>query len=51
MSKESAGAIEGHHIDYIPESERKGKVWKQGPFWFLGNFQPFTVSIGLLGPD
>lgn len=50
MNKESAGAIEGHHIDYIPESERKGKVWKQGPFWFLGNFQPFTVSIGLLGP-
>jgi purine-cytosine permease-like protein len=22
----------------------------QGPFWFLGNFQPFTVGIGFLGP-
>jgi len=42
--------IESHHIEYIPDSERKGVVWKQGPFWFLGNFQPFTVAIGLIGP-
>jgi len=43
--------IESHHIDYIPENERKGLVWRQGPFWFLGNFQPFTVAIGLIGPS
>ena len=47
---EKSGAIESHHIDYVPTDERHGKVWRQGPFWFLGNFQPFTVAIGLLGP-
>ena len=46
----TSSAIESRHIDYIPESERHGKVWRQGPFWFLGNFQPFSVSIGLVGP-
>jgi len=43
-------AIETRSIDYVPESERHGKVWMQGPFWFLGNFQPFTVAIGFVGP-
>jgi nucleobase:cation symporter-1, NCS1 family len=43
-------AIESRHIDYVPEKERHGKVWRQGPFWFLGNFQPFTVAIGFSGP-
>lgn len=46
----SKSAIESRHIDYVPESERHGKVSAQGPFWFLGNFQPFTVSIGFIGP-
>ena len=52
MSKSdiSKSAIEERHIDYVPESERHGKVSAQGPFWFLGNFQPFTVSIGFIGP-
>lgn len=45
-----AGAIEVRSIDWVPPSERHGKVWHQGPFWFLGNFQPFTVAIGLIGP-
>jgi hypothetical protein len=44
------GGIELHSIDWIPDTERHGKVWTQGPFWFLGNFQPFTVGIGILGP-
>lgn len=48
--KDSLTAIESRHIDYIPEKERHGKVWRQGPFWFLGNFQPFTVAIGFTGP-
>lgn len=43
-------AIETRSIDWIPNSERHGRVWTQGPFWFLGNFQPFTVGIGLVGP-
>jgi nucleobase:cation symporter-1, NCS1 family len=43
-------AIETRSIDYVPENERHGRVWMQGPFWFLGNFQPFTVAIGFVGP-
>ena len=37
-------AIEGHSIDYIPQSERHAKLSSQGPFWFLGNFHFFTIS-------
>ncbi|AYF90711.1 MULTISPECIES: cytosine permease [unclassified Pseudomonas] len=48
----SAGlAIEGHSIDYIPESERHARLSSQGPFWFLGNFHFFTISIGFVGPS
>jgi purine-cytosine permease-like protein len=42
--------IEVRSIDYVPENERHGKVWQQGPFWFLGNFQFFTIALGFLGP-
>jgi purine-cytosine permease-like protein len=42
--------IERRSIDYVPEGERHGKVWHQGPFWFLGNFQFFTITIGFIGP-
>jgi purine-cytosine permease-like protein len=42
--------VEARSIDWVPDSERHGRVWTQGPFWFLGNFQPFTVGIGLVGP-
>jgi nucleobase:cation symporter-1, NCS1 family len=49
-SASGAGTIEVRSIDYVPENERHGRVGAQGPFWFLGNFQPFTVAIGLLGP-
>ena len=44
-------AIEGHSIDYIPENERHAKLRNQGPFWFLGNFHFFTISIGFVGPS
>ncbi len=44
------GGIESRSIDWVPENERHGRVSAQGPFWFLGNFQPFTVGIGILGP-
>ena len=44
------GAVEKHCIGWVPARERHGRIWQQGPFWFLGNFQPFTVAIGLIGP-
>jgi NCS1 family nucleobase:cation symporter-1 len=45
------GGIETRSIDYVPETERHGKVSQQGPFWFLGNFQFFTIAIGFIGPS
>jgi purine-cytosine permease-like protein len=50
LDTKGASAIESRHLDYVPNEERHGKVWRQGPFWFLGNFQPFTVAIAFLGP-
>ena len=32
------GQIEVHSIDWIPDTERHGKVWQQTMLWFLGNF-------------
>jgi len=45
------GGIEVRSIDWIPPSERHGKVWQQAPLWFLGNFQYFTIPIGFIGPS
>lgn len=42
--------IERHSIDYVPQSERRGKVWHQGPFWFTGNFVILTMFVGFTGP-
>ncbi len=44
-------SIETRSIDHIPAGERHGRVGDQGPFWFLGNFHFFTVSIGFIGPS
>ena len=44
------GGVETRSIDWIPPQERHGKVHHQGPFWFLTNFHPFTVALGLVGP-
>ncbi len=43
-------AIESRSIDYIPKSERGGRVWHQGPFWFAGNFVLTTLLTGFIGP-
>jgi nucleobase:cation symporter-1, NCS1 family len=43
--------IEAHSIDYVPSSERHGKVWHQGPFWFTGNFVLPTMVTGFIGPS
>ncbi|CAD6556164.1 hypothetical protein LMG27952_05983 [Paraburkholderia hiiakae] len=52
LAAETAGLeIESRSIDYIPERERHAKLSSQGPFWFLGNFHFFTISIGFVGPS
>jgi nucleobase:cation symporter-1, NCS1 family len=43
-------AIEARSIDWVPETERHGKIWHQAPLWFLGNFQYFSIPIGFVGP-
>src|SRR3954462_6306559 len=43
--------IEVRSIDWVPENERHGKLWHQGPLWFLGNFQYFSIPIGFVGPS
>ncbi|CAA9364409.1 MAG: Cytosine/purine/uracil/thiamine/allantoin permease family protein [uncultured Nocardioidaceae bacterium] len=43
--------IERRSIDYVPRSERHGKVWHQGPFWFTGNFVLPTMVTGFIGPS
>lgn len=48
---ETGFEIESRSIDYIPENERHAKLRSQGPFWFLGNFHFFTISIGFVGPS
>ncbi|MEV3988465.1 cytosine permease [Streptomyces sp. NPDC049837] len=42
--------IESLSIQHVPFAGRHGRLWKQGPFWFQGNFQPFTLSLGFIGP-
>lgn len=48
---ERGTVIEQHSIDYVPGSERHGKVWHQGPFWFAGNFVLPTLVTGFIGPS
>lgn len=43
--------IERRSIDYVPWSERRGKLWHQAPFWFSGNFVLPTMVIGFIGPQ
>ena len=49
-SERRGTVIEQRSIDYVPRSERHGKVWHQGPFWFTGNFVLPTMVIGFIGP-
>ena len=44
-------AIETRSIDWVPDTERHGKLWHQAPLWFLGNFQYFSIPIGFIGPS
>lgn len=49
-TSERNSVIEQHSIDYVPRSERHGKVWHQAPFWFTGNFVLPTMVTGFVGP-
>jgi NCS1 nucleoside transporter family len=44
----ATGPIEVHSIDYIPQSERHGKVTDQFTLWFLGNANLATLAVGLI---
>jgi NCS1 family nucleobase:cation symporter-1 len=40
------GGVEIRSIDYVPLNERHGKVWSQGPLWFMSNAQIATLAVG-----
>jgi nucleobase:cation symporter-1, NCS1 family len=46
-----AGGIESRSIDYVPVDERHGKVIDHGKFWFLSNFQFYSIAVGFIGPS
>jgi purine-cytosine permease-like protein len=41
--------IETHSIDFVPLSERHGKVWHLWPVWFAGDAHLATLATGALG--
>jgi NCS1 family nucleobase:cation symporter-1 len=43
------GGLEVRSIDYVPLSERHGKLWHLGPLWFMSNAQIATLAVGVLG--
>ena len=50
-SEQRRGLVEVRSIDYVPLKERHGRVWHQGPFWFMGNFVLVTMVTGFIGPE
>lgn len=42
------GVVEVHSVDYIPLTERHGKVRDQFTLWFLGNANLATLAVGLI---
>jgi NCS1 nucleoside transporter family len=42
-----SGGLETRSIDYVPKSERHGKVWHIGPLWFMSNAQIATLAVGV----
>jgi len=45
------GGLEVRSIDYVPLSERHGKLWHLGPLWFMSNAQIATLAVGVLGVE
>src|SRR4051812_40504113 len=48
-SRSRFSGIEVRSIDYVPLSERHGKLWHLGPLWFMSNAQIATLAVGVLG--
>jgi NCS1 family nucleobase:cation symporter-1 len=46
-----ADGVESHSIDFIPLNERHGHVVDHGKFWFLSNFQFYSIALGFIGPS
>src|SRR6266567_7961984 len=42
------GGIEVRSIDYVPLTERHGRIWHLGPLWFMSNAQIATLAVGLI---
>src|ERR1700712_2846549 len=40
--------LEVRSIDYVPLSERHGKLWHLGPLWFMSNAQIATLAVGVV---
>jgi NCS1 nucleoside transporter family len=40
--------MEVRSIEYVPLSERHGKLWHLGPLWFMSNAQIATLAVGLV---
>jgi nucleobase:cation symporter-1, NCS1 family len=47
-SEAKARGVEVRSIDYVPLSERHGKLWHLGPLWFMSNAQIATLAVGLV---
>jgi purine-cytosine permease-like protein len=45
----ASGFIERRSIDYVPLSERHGRVWHLWPVWFSGDAHLATVATGVVG--
>lgn len=46
-----AARVESHSIDFVPLNERHGRVLDHGKFWFLSNFQFYSIALGFIGPS
>ena len=47
--KANAPVVECRSIEYVPLSERRGKVWHLWPVWFSGDANLATVATGVVG--
>ncbi len=48
VARRSTAGLEVRSIDYVPLSERHGKLWHLGPLWFMSNAQIATLAVGLV---
>jgi len=41
--------VETRSIDYVPQSERRGRLFDQSTVWFAGSAQLLTIATGAIG--